>query len=98
MNKRIKQYLLWAVAGALLYFFLSYHIIYSKGSFHLLEKTEKTLEYTFYSFDNKKPEQILKVDDLRYDGVGDLLVELGKISEEDMLDLVDQYDFEDEEY
>lgn len=96
MNKRIKQYILYAAAGALLYFFLSYHIIYNNGSFHLLEKTEKTLEYTFYSFANKKPEQILEVDDLRYDGVGDLLVELEMISEERMLDLVDQYDLEDE--
>lgn len=96
MNKRIKQYLLWAAAGALLYFFLSYHVIYSHKSFYLLDKGEKTLEYTFYSFDNKKPEQILKVDDLRYDGVGDLMVELGMISEEDMLDLVNQYDVEDE--
>ena len=96
MNKRIKQYLLWAAAGALLYFFLSYHIIYNHRSFHLLEKSEKTLEYTFYSFDNKKPEQILKVDDLRYDGVGDLMVELGILSEEEMLDLVNQYEVEDE--
>ena len=96
MNKRIKQYLLWVVAGAVLYFFLNYHIIYSHSSFHLLGKNEKTLEYTFYSFDNKKPEQILKVDDLRYDGVGDLMVELGMISEEDMLDLVNQYEVEDE--
>jgi hypothetical protein len=96
MNKRIKQYLLWAAAGALLYFFLSYHIIYSHKSLYLLEKSDKTLEYTFYSFDNKKPEQILKVDDLRYDGVGELMVELGILSEEEMLDLVNQYEVEDE--
>jgi hypothetical protein len=96
MNKRIKQYILFAAAGALLYFFLNFHIIYSNGSFYLLEKSEKTLEYTFYSFANKKPEQILKVDDLRYDGVGDLLVELGMLSEDRMLDLVDQYDLQDE--
>lgn len=96
MNKRIKQYLLWAIAGAALYFLLSYHIIYSNKRLYLLEKTEKTLEYTFYSFDNKKPENILKVDDLRYNGVGELLVELGMISEDAMWELVDKYDFEDE--
>lgn len=96
MNKRIKQYLLWAVAAGVIYFLLSYHIIYSKKRFYLLEKTEKTLEYTFYSFENKKPENILKVDVLRYDGVGELLVELGFLSEEEMWDLVGKYDFEDE--
>ncbi len=94
MNKRLKQYLLWAAAGALLYFLLTYHIIYSGGGFHLLPKSEKTLEYTFYSFDNKKPEQILKVDDLRYDDVGELLVELGLIKEEKMWELVERYDSE----
>ena len=97
MNKRIKQYLLWVAAGALLYFFLSYHIIYSKNTFYLLEKSEKTLEYTFYSFDNKKPENILKVDDLRYDGVGELLVELEMMTEEKMWALVEQFDSEDYE-
>ena len=96
MNKRIRQYLMWAVAGGVIYFLLSYHIIYSNKKFFLLEKSEKTLEYTFYSFDNKKPENILKVDDLRYDGVGDILVKNGMISEEEMWKLVDKYDMEDE--
>ncbi len=96
MNKRIKQYLMWIIAGGVLYFLLSYHIIYSNKRFYLLEKSEKTLEYTFYSFDNKKPEHILKVDDLRYDGVGELLVELEMISDEDMWKLVEKFDLEDE--
>ncbi len=96
MNKRIKQYLMWIVAAGVLYFLLSYHIIYSNKKFYLLEKSEKTLEYTFYSFDNKKPEHILEVDDLRYDKVGELLVELGMISEDEMLELVGELDLEDE--
>lgn len=95
MKERLKQFVLWALAGACLYFFLTYHIIYSNKKFHLLEKSEKTLEYTFYSFDNKSPENILKVDELRYDGVGELMVSLGMISEEKMLDLSAKYDAED---
>ncbi|MGD9212094.1 MAG: hypothetical protein PVI90_15035 [Desulfobacteraceae bacterium] len=94
MIKRIKQYFLWAVAGGVLYFLLSYHIIYSEKSLYLLEKSEKTLEYTFYSLDEKKPEHILRVDDLRYDGIGELLVELGMITEEDMWKLIDHFDNE----
>jgi len=97
MNQRLKQYLLWLVAGAALYFLVSYHIIYSEKKFYLLKKSEKTLEYTFYSFDSKTPENILKDDAMRYDGVGELLVQLGKISEEKMWDLVAQYDAEDED-
>lgn len=96
MKARLKQFLLWALAGTCLYFFLTYHIIYSNKKFYLLEKSEKTLEYTFYSFDNKLPEHILKVDDLRYDGVGELLVSLEMISQEKMLNLVAKYDAEDE--
>jgi|APLow6443716910_1056828.scaffolds.fasta_scaffold264863_2 hypothetical protein len=95
MKARLKQFLVWALAGMCLYFFLTYHIIYSNKKFYLLEKSEKTLEYTFYSFDNKSPEHILKVDDLRYDGVGELLVSLEMISQEKMLNLVAKYDAED---
>lgn len=96
MNQRIKQYFLWAVAAGVIYFLLSYHIIYSKKRFYLLEKAEKTLEYTFYSFESKQPENILSIDVLRDDGVGELLVELGFISEDEMWDLVNQYEYEED--
>lgn len=85
-----KKLLFWAVLGGILYFFLSYHIIYIDKSLKLLKKSELTLEYTFYSADLKSNKTILSVDALREDGVGDILVEMGRISEKKMESLIDQ--------
>ena len=94
MNKRIKQYLLWALIGVAGHFLLSHHIIYCNHAFTLLNKPELTLEYTFFSLDNKRPETIMQNDVLRRDGIGDVLVELGKITEEQKATLIATYDSE----
>jgi hypothetical protein len=91
----LKRVLFWAAMGGILYFFLSFHIIYIDKSINLLKKSELTLEYTFYSADLKNNKTILSVDALREDGIGDLLVEKGRISEEKMQSLVDQIEKED---
>jgi len=83
-----KKLLLWVILGGILYFFLSYHIIYIGNGLKLLKKSELTLEYTFYSANLKTNRSILSVDVLREDGIGDLLIEMGKISEEEMKILV----------
>jgi hypothetical protein len=75
---------------------LSYHIIYVEKRLKLLRKSELTLEYTFYSADLKTDESVLSIDALREDGIGDLLVEMGRITEEEMLSLVEE--IEGEEY
>jgi hypothetical protein len=84
----LKRVLFWAAMGGILYFFLSFHIIYIDKSINLLKKSELTLDYTFYSADLKTNKIILSVDALREDGIGDLLVEKGRISEEEMQSLV----------
>lgn len=83
-----KKLLFWAVLGGILYFFLSYHIIYIEKSLKLLKKSELTLEYTLYSANLKTNRTILSVDVLREDGIGDLLVEMERISEQEMESLV----------
>ena len=94
MATRIKQYLLIAVAIAVGYFIMSNHIIFDGRDWYLLEKTSLHLHYTFFSISKKKPDTIMKVDELRDAGIGDLLVEIGKISNEEKYRLESKYGYE----
>ena len=58
---------------------------------HRLPKTSLHLHYTFFSLKEKKPANIMKIDYLREAGVGDLLVELGIINEEQKANLESEY-------
>ena len=80
MNARIKQYILIAILAAAGYFIMNNHIIFNSSDVHLLKKTSLHLHYTFYSIKQKKPEVIMKIDNLREAGLGDLLVDLGIIN------------------
>lgn len=84
----LKKYVIYAMVGGALYFFLSYHIIFFGGrDLALLKKTEIKLDYTIFSAQDKPAERILYIDELREAGVGDLLVERGIITEDERLDL-----------
>lgn len=93
MKTRIKQYLIIAVIAAAGYFILSNHIIIDGKDIYLLEKTSLHLHYSFYSLEKKKPETILKIDYLREAGIGDLLVELGKMTEDERYKLESKYGY-----
>ena len=93
MRTRIRNYILMALAIAAGYFIMNNHIIIDRGQVYLLEKTSLHLHYTFYSISGKRPGTIMKVDELREAGIGDLLVELGKMTSEQKYKLESKYGY-----
>ncbi len=94
MNARIKQYILIAILAAAGYFIMDNHFIFYGKDVHLLKKTSLHLHYTFFSLKEKKPAKIMQIDYLREAGIGELLVELGLINEEQRFKLEDEYYYE----
>jgi hypothetical protein len=92
----LKKILLWGTLAALLYILLSYHFIFFGKEVKLLRKSKYTLEYTFYNTTGKSNRSILENDDLRNDGIADLLVEMGVMSEEERERIMSK--FEEEAY
>lgn len=79
-----KKLLIWVIVGAVIYSLLSYHFIIVGNTVKLLKKPSLTLKYTIFSTKGKTNEAILSIDELREDGIGDLLVEEGRLTEEEL--------------
>jgi hypothetical protein len=94
MNSRIKQYILIAVIAAAGYFIMDNHFIFYGTKIHLLKKTSLHLHYTFFSIKGKRPNSVMKIDYLREAGIGDLLVELEIINEEQRTKLESKYSYD----
>ena len=95
MKQRLKQYLLIALAVAILYFVLDNHFIFQEKRIYLLQKTSLNLHDTFVSLHNKRPETIMENEDLRDAGIGDLLVELGMLTDEEKSQLESKFFLEE---
>ena len=95
MKQRLKQYFLIALAAAALYFVLDNHFILKKNRFYLLQKTTLNLHDTFVSLDNKRPETIMESEDLRDAGIGELLVDLEMLTDEERQKLESQFAYEE---
>ena len=95
MKQRLKQYFLIALAAAALWFLLNNHFILKDKQVFMLQKTSLNLHDTFVSLDNKRPETIMENDDLRDAGIGDILVELGLLTEEKKSQLETKLDYQE---
>jgi len=88
-----KKILLWGGLALCLYIALSYHFIFFGWSnIKILKKSELTLSYTFFSAQGKTNKVILAIDPLREDGIADILVEVGRMSEERKEAILDLYE------
>ena len=95
MVQTIKKYLLYAALIGLVYLLLANHYIYIGGKdFRILKKGTLNLKYTFFSAQNKSPESIIKIDDLRWAGIGDVLYEEGLVSKDKQLNLEQKFEYE----
>ncbi len=92
MNALIKKIFIFGILGGILYFFLSFHLIFINSTIKLLRKSSLTLEYTFFMANGKTNAPILSTDDLREDDIGELLIEMGKMSEDQYTRLMRKYE------
>ena len=90
--KVFKKYILWACLGAVLYVFLSYHFVIFGKVIKPLKKSKLTLEYTFFNVYGKSNARILSIDDLREDGIADLLMDMGVMGEKEYDRLMAKYE------
>jgi len=97
MSQVLKKYLIWAVLGAAFYGLLSYHFIIIGHSVNLLKKSELSLNYTFYSTNGKRNRTMMAIDELRDDGIGELLMEKGRMSEAEYNKYMEKYAYEEED-
>ena len=95
MRQRLKQYLLIVLAAAALYFVLDNHFVINKHRVHRLPKATLNLHNTFTSLDNKRPGTVLENEELRDAGIGDLMVELGMLTEEKKNQLESKYTYDE---
>ena len=90
-----RKFIRTAIGAVLLYcgyFLASNHIIIIEKDFTTLPKDRLTFEYTFYNLTDKDPENVLAIDMLRDAGIGDLLVDLEWLTEDERAELESQYD------
>ncbi len=85
MFSTIKKYIMIGLLAYGAYFIMDHHFLFEGKNFYMLKKSEPSLKYTFFNMTERKVESIMKIDALRQDGVGDLLVEMGKITEEEKI-------------
>jgi hypothetical protein len=80
----LKKLLILGIICLIGYFTLGYHYIVIDKSIKMLKKSEYTLKYTIFSTKGKPVEKSLEVPELWDDGIGELLVQSGKMTQEEL--------------
>jgi hypothetical protein len=94
--KYLKRLIVWGCVAGLGYLLLSYHFIFVGSSPKLLKKPGPSMDYIFFSTQGKTNHSILSVDVLRKAGIGQVLVQTGKISEDELDRLTERIEDERE--
>ena len=95
MVQTIKKYILYAALIGLVYMLLASHFIYVGGKdFRILKKETLNLKYTFFSLQSKSAESIIKIDDLRWAGIGEVLYEEDLVTKDEQIRLEHKYEYE----
>jgi len=99
MQKRIISFIITCLVGYVLYFIMTHHIIMFGRDFEILKKEKPDLAHSFYSPGDRKEIQYLGLDnilaneDLRNAGLGEILVDRGLISEEELENTLNKIDY-----
>jgi len=92
----LKRVLFWGILIGVAYFIMGYHFIFIGKKPVLLKKTKFSLSYTVFSIPKemmlKSNETILNIDALREAGIADLLVEIGRMTEEEKERILEEYE------
>ena len=87
-----KKSLVFIALGAVLYIALTHHFIILDGRLKTLPKSKWSLDYTIYSTHGQTPAVMIAIEDLRRDGIAELLLEAGKLTEGQMEFLLSKYE------
>jgi len=79
----LKRILIIAILAGIFYMLLGYHYIFIGKMPKMLKKSQLTLKYTIFSTSGKTTQSILSIPELWNDGIGDLFLEEGLITDEE---------------
>jgi hypothetical protein len=86
----LKSIVFWGAVIGVSYYLMGHHIVFFGWEPRSLKKARFTFEDTFNSTTGMNNHQILSRETLRKAGVGRLLVEMGRMSEEELDNLMSQ--------
>ena len=89
---KLKKIAIWVIVIGIGYFILSHHFILVGSTVKLLKKSNLTLNYTFFNAKGKANKTILAIKELRDDGIGELLVDVGRMTDDELERLLEIYD------